>query len=298
MGVVKMINKRLMPPQWLAYPSIPRGSIGWRMGYGESYSYAFSDWFMTLSENEKAEYIKMFPEPKRWACYWDRYRGKGFSLEDIKTKSYSYNDCITYFWQEDGKPLYNVEWLKKQHNNGNKIEYTFFWGHRPSANGITKSCLSQWWKSDFSEGIYNYCCMEQYMMSQKALLFGDKEIFEQIMACDDPKTIKSFGRKIHNFDEKIWDKAKYSIVLNGNYLKFTQNRKLMTFLLSTGDKILVEASPYDRIWGIHMSADDKRAKNPNEWQGENLLGFALTEVREEIKRVYANEHLLDYSFVK
>ena len=136
------------------------------------------------------------------------------------------------------------------------------------------------------------------MMSKKALLFDDKEVFEQIMASDEPNEIKSLGRKIRNFDEKIWNDVKYSIVLNGNYLKFTQNRNLMNFLLSTGDKILVEASPFDKIWGIGMSENDERINNPDEWQGENLLGFALTEVREEIKSVYANEGLVDYSFVK
>lgn len=293
-----MTDKKFMPPLWIAYPYIDRYSIGWRMGCGEGYACDFSDWIKKLSDSEMVEYIKMFPEPKRWAGYWDGYSGKGLNLEAVKSKVYTHNDFITYFWQEDGKPLYNLEWLKKEHNSREKMEYLFFWGHRPSKNGITKSCLSQWWKSDFREDIYNYCCMEQYMMSQKALIFDDKEIFEQIMACDDPKTIKSFGRKIRNFDEKIWNEVKYSIVLNGNYLKFSQNRQLMEFLLSTGDRILVEASPYDGIWGIQMNADDERAENPNKWQGENLLGFALTEVREEIKRVYANEGLLDYSFVK
>lgn len=136
------------------------------------------------------------------------------------------------------------------------------------------------------------------MMSKKALLFDDKEVFEQIMVSDEPNKIKSLGRKIRNFDEKIWNDVKYSIVLNGNYLKFTQNRNLMNFLLSTGDKILVEASPTDRVWGIGMSENDERINNPYEWQGENLLGFALTEVREEIKSVYANEGLVDYSLVK
>lgn len=289
------MKDKLMPPLWIKYPNIPRYSIGWRMGYGEDYACNFSVWFGKLTDSQKLEYIKMFPEPKRWVGYWDVHRKKNIDIKAIDSTVYTHNDFMTYLWQENGKPLCDVDLLKKKYNSGEKIEFVFFWGHRPSKNGITKSCFSQWWKSEFYEEHYKYCCMEQYMMSKKALLFDDKEVFEQIMASDEPNKIKSLGRKIRNFDEKIWNDVKYSIVLNGNYLKFTQNRNLMNFLLSTGDKILVEASPMDIIWGIGMSKNDERINNPDEWQGENLLGFALTEVREEIKRVYANEHLLDYS---
>lgn len=289
-----MKNQKLMPPLWIAYPRIPHMSIGWKMGYGESYAYDFYRWFETLSSDEQTEYIEMFPAPRSWRGYWEKSKFDDKADEMF----FSHNDLYLNYWQKDGKPLYDIDWLKSKHNSGEKIEYLFFWGHRPSKNGITKSCLSQWWKSDFSEDIHEYSCMEQYMMSKKALLFDDKEIFEQIMACNEPNMIKSFGRKIHNFDEKIWNDVKYSIVLNGNYLKFTQNRSLMNFLLSTDDKILVEASPYDKIWGIGMSENKERINNPNEWRGENLLGFALTEVREEIKRVYANDKLLDDSFIK
>lgn len=295
-----MTDKKLMPPLWMAYPYISRYSIGWRMGSGEDYAYKFWDWFDTLSKNEQKEYIKLFPEPKRWNKFWENSANEDYNYEEEQEEMEFANcDLFVNYWQKGGKAKFDVEWLKKEHDSGKEIKYEFFWGHRPSPdNTITKSCLSQWWQTDFCEDTDKYCCMEQYMMSAKAKLFGDTKINQQIMACSEPNKIKALGRKVHNFDEKIWDKVKYSIVLNGNYLKFTQNRKLMEFLLGTGDKILVEASPYDRIWGIQMSAADERVKNPNEWQGKNLLGFALTEVREEIRRVYANEGLLDYSFVK
>lgn len=113
------------------------------------------------------------------------------------------------------------------------------------------------------------------------------------MASDDPKQIKALGRKVHNFDDTIWNKAKYSIVLNGNYLKFSQNPELREFLLSTGDDILVEASPLDAIWGIRMSENNENARNPLKWSGRNLLGFALMEVRDEIRRVWANAELCE-----
>lgn len=100
--------------------------------------------------------------------------------------------------------------------------------------------------------------------------------------------LKALGRKVRNFDETIWNEIKYATVLNGNYLKFTQNSELRKFLLSTGDSVLVEASPYDGIWGIKMGETDENARNPLKWNGENLLGFALMEVRDEIRRVWKN----------
>jgi ribA/ribD-fused uncharacterized protein len=113
------------------------------------------------------------------------------------------------------------------------------------------------------------------------------------MRCRDPKEIKALGRKVKGFDETLWNKVKYSIVLNGNFLKFTQNPSLREFILSTGDDILVEASPYDAVWGIRMSANDENATNPMKWRGTNLLGFALMEVRDEIKRVWKNAELCE-----
>ena len=139
--------------------------------------------------------------------------------------------------------------------------------------------------------------MEQYMMAGKAQLFGDSEIREQILKCNVPKQIKALGRKVRSFDQKVWDKFKYAIVLGGNWCKFSQNRDLREFLLSTGDSVLVEASPYDNIWGISLAASSPEAQNPVQWRGQNLLGFALMEVRDELRRVTENEMLCDWSTV-
>ena len=135
------------------------------------------------------------------------------------------------------------------------------------------------------------------MMAAKAELFGDSEIQEQILKCSDPKQIKALGRKVRGFDQKVWDKFKYAIVLNGNWCKFSQNRDLREFLLSTGDSVLAEASPYDAIWGIRLAASSPEAQAPMKWRGQNLLGFALMEVRDELRRVTQNEMLCDWSMV-
>ncbi|KAM3422687.1 hypothetical protein BST61_g174 [Cercospora zeina] len=95
---------------------------------------------------------------------------------------------------------------------------------------------------------------EQYMMYHKAMLFNDPSIASQIMQTTSPKLHKGLGAKVKNFDEKVWNEHKEGIVENGNWLKFTQDKEPKKRLLSTGDKELVEASPFDRIWGIGFHA--------------------------------------------
>ena len=120
------------------------------------------------------------------------------------------------------------------------------------------------------------------MMAEKAKLFNDSEIEEQIMLSESPKDIKSLGRKVKNFDQEIWNKNAYDIVVKGNYEKFKQNEHLLDILKSTESCVLVEASPYDKIWGIGLKSTDSRAKDPNQWKGKNLLGKALMDVRSKL----------------
>lgn len=282
-------DKKIMPPPWLAFPDIERYSIGWRMGYGEDYIYRFGDWLDTLSPEERKEYRSLFPEPITWKGWWD---------DEDSSEVLVPGDFFVEVWQPKGQPKYTKQWLQQEVTEGRKQEFCLFWGHQPSKDGsITKSCLSQWWMEDFYTMVDSYLYMEQYMMAGKAQLFGDEERRKEILACSDPKQIKALGRKVRGFDQVVWDKFKYAIVLNGNWCKFSQNRELREFLLSTGDSVLVEASPYDRIWGIQLSADTPEAQNPFRWRGENLLGFALMEVRDELLRVTKNEMLCDWRTV-
>ncbi len=162
-------------------------------------------------------------------------------------------------------------------------EFLFFWGHHPASDGkINKSCLSQWFECKFTADGVKYHTAEQYMMAQKALLFGDNDVFELIMKANNPNEYKSLGRKIRNFDDKLWNENKTDIVIKGNTAKFSQNKALKNFLLSTGSKVLVEASPYDTVWGIGMSANSQGITDVHCWNGQNLLGFCLMEVRDII----------------
>ncbi|MDU6428474.1 MAG: NADAR family protein [Clostridium perfringens] len=176
---------------------------------------------------------------------------------------------------------YSVEGVCEKFKSGEELEFLFFWGHTKNKNGkITKACFSQWYLSDFTVNGVLYNCAEKYMMAEKARLFKDYEILEEILSVENQKEIKGLGRKIKNFNEELWNREKYEIVKSGNLAKFSQNENLKEFLLSTGDKIIVEASPYDSIWGIGMGAKDENIEDPTAWKGENLLGFALMEVRD------------------
>lgn len=177
--------------------------------------------------------------------------------------------------------MFNLEQLRTRVSNGEQFEYLFFWGHQPSKDGkISKSCFSQWYGSPFVIDDIVYQTAEHWMMSAKARLFGDEETLAKILESSDPKTAKSLGRTVKNFDDDIWKSNARRLVTEGNIAKFGQNQELRAFLLATGNLVLVEASPYDRIWGIGLQADDEKAKNPATWQGENLLGFALMDVRD------------------
>ena len=178
---------------------------------------------------------------------------------------------------------YNTDLIRERYNRGEKLEFIFFWGHTSKPGKIKKSCLSQWYDCRFEENGVLYHTTEQYMMSKKALLFGDNETFEKIMSSEDPRDYKALGREVKNFDPETWDAKKYEIVLAGNILKFSQNEELKSFLLDTGEKVLAEASPYDGIWGVCLAMDNPLIENPNNWNGENLLGFALMETRDILR---------------
>lgn len=163
-----------------------------------------------------------------------------------------------------------------------KLKFLFFWGHTVKEE-VTKSCFSQWFPCQFEDNGIIYKTAEHFMMANKAKLFNDNETLEEILKSNSPNQAKNLGRKVKNFNHEIWDNNKYQIVKKANILKFSQNQDFKEFLLSTSDKIIVEASPYDKIWGIGMLESDENIKNPLLWNGENLLGFALMEVRDELR---------------
>lgn len=151
--------------------------------------------------------------------------------------------------------------------------YVFFYG------GI----YSQWVPVSFREGDLKFNCAEQYMMYYKAILFGDMGNAEKIMKAAHPREQKQLGRMVKGFDNDKWEMFKYQIVYWGNYLKFTQNPEFAeTLLKDHTNKIIVEGSATDRIWGVGLDWLDPRIEDPRNWNGLNLLGQAIMDVRKTL----------------
>lgn len=180
---------------------------------------------------------------------------------------------------------YSLDLLKHQIENGTPVEYLFFWGHTPKREDVVdNSCLSQWFPAPFVVDGVSYSTAEHWMMAQKALLFDDNKDFQEILATAKPAVAKSLGRTVRNFEEETWNAHRYEIVVKGSYHKFSQNAAMRDLLLHTGKRVIVEASPTDRIWGIGLSKNNGASLNPFTWRGNNLLGFALMEARDQLRQ--------------
>ncbi|MFR0356886.1 NADAR family protein [Streptomyces sediminimaris] len=167
---------------------------------------------------------------------------------------------------------------------GTRIRYLHFWGDRARAGGrVGPGCLSQWWPSPFTVDGVTYGTAEHWMMAAKARLFGDAEAERRALAAEHPSLAKKAGRLVRGFDERTWERERFGVVVEGSVHKFTAHADLREFLLNTGERVLVEASPVDRVWGIGRAADDEAATDPERWRGPNLLGFALMEARRRLR---------------
>jgi ribA/ribD-fused uncharacterized protein len=176
---------------------------------------------------------------------------------------------------------YSREELISKIDAGEEFDYLLFYGHKVSSDGVvTASCCSQWFPAPFEIDNVRYLTAEHFMMAEKARLFKDEETLEEILICETPKEAKALGRRVKNFQEFTWKQHCSDIVVSANQAKFSQNLELADWLRLTAPSVLVEASPFDRIWGIGMAKSHADAKTPQKWKGRNLLGFALMQVRD------------------
>lgn len=171
---------------------------------------------------------------------------------------------------------------KTESSNANKLvrlpkpSYVFFW-HEYAQHGV----FSQWYPCDILEGDILFSCAEQYMMYHKAKLFNNNDIASKILKTTSPSIMKSLGRDVTDFDEKTWESKREEIVYQGNYLKFTQNKELYnTIMKYPKGTIFVEASPYDRIWGIGYN-ESNALYHRNKW-GKNLLGKIIGKINSDL----------------
>lgn len=171
---------------------------------------------------------------------------------------------------------------------GRRAKYLPFWGHRPQRDGsVGAGCLSQWWPASFTVDGVTYATAEHWMMAGKARIFGDADAERRALEAGHPKQAKAAGRTVRGFDQAVWERERFDLVVTGSVHKFGGHPELRDYLLGTGRRVLVEASPVDRIWGIGLAPDDERAERPDAWRGLNLLGFALMEAR---ARLAADAH--------
>lgn len=183
---------------------------------------------------------------------------------------------------ETGRPR-NVSDLRQLEHEGRCPDFLFFWGHQPGPGGeLGPGCLSQWWPAPFTIDGVTFPTAEHFMMVSKARLFGDELGAASILADPSPTGAKALGRAIRAYDDEVWAASRYGIVVEGNLAKFGQNPALLEYLIATGDSVLVEASPTDRVWGIGLAAGDEGARRPVHWKGMNLLGFALMDARDRL----------------
>lgn len=200
------------------------------------------------------------------------HSGAGFTLlnERGEHKSFEFDDC-----GDDSSPrLHGLgDWYElKVEDRGAKLH--LFWDNSP---------FSQWYKCSFVAFGIEFNCAEQYMMYMKAVIFDDLQTADKILEAKEPREQKELGRHVKGFNQERWDYLSRKVVYDASRHKFMQNEDLLEQLFTTDDCYLVEASPYDTIWGIGLSEDNPDAKNPEKWRGTNWLGDMLTLLREDIK---------------
>jgi ribA/ribD-fused uncharacterized protein len=191
---------------------------------------------------------------------------------------------------------YNLTWLTDKFDHGEALKFLFFWGHSNALKEkVGKFCFSQWFELPFVVDDVTYQTAEHWMMANKASLFNDSNTHLRIINAKTPGEAKELGRQVTGFDEQVWIENRYDIVVKGNIHKFNQYPLFAEFLINTKGRVLVEASPVDKIWGVGMSKDAEQIENPHFWNGENLLGFALMEVRDFLADFGTFRYIDNYS---
>lgn len=154
--------------------------------------------------------------------------------------------------------------------------------HLAKYHAFLRGPLSQWKGGSFVVDGVAYPTAEHFMMAEKARVFGDVETLGRVLEASGPAEAKALGRQVRGYVDAQWSAVRFGVVVRGNIAKFTQNKASRDVLLGTGDAVLVEVNPRDTIWGIGLGEDHPDVPHPRRWPGQNLLGFALMEVRDAV----------------
>lgn len=179
---------------------------------------------------------------------------------------------------------HSINFLGKEKTDGvyTSKDFVFFWKPLDKGGKTGTHVLTSWHNAPFKVNRVSFSCVEQYLTAEKALLFEDQVVYKLSLKKMHPKEYRELAGDILNFDETLWEKHRVDVVFQGNFAKFSQNKQLKEYLKNTKDKIIVKSSPYDAIWGIGLAKDHENAIKPELWQGGNLLGFVLMEVRAQL----------------
>lgn len=256
------------------------------------------------TQKERVKDMTREEKDDKFRGFWIRYVNVDRHYSDItfEDELEIINDPV-FYTPEKLNELYDNKTVARillRRNNLEGEKFTFFWA--------TRSPFSQWYPSlfkatsfiaasnseaaeDLLAGVFpvgdqQYSSAEQFMMYHKAMLFLDRTTAQQIMNTHDVREIKALGRQVKYFDEEVWKYHRSKIVYEGNKAKFTQNEVLKEALFATKGTALVEAAPNDTIWGIGLAEDDVRAQQRKTWQGKNLLGEILTQLRTALMGEY------------
>jgi len=163
---------------------------------------------------------------------------------------------------------------------GERLKFLAFWGHTQPADGsVGAHVLSQWFPHPFTREGVRYRTAEHFMMAEKARLFADQDRLTMILDAESPGEAKRLGREVQGFSSEVWDRECVAIVRTGSIAKFASTLEMRSYLVGTGSRVLVEASPRDRIWGVGLALSNPAIEQPSQWLGRNLLGFALMQAR-------------------
>lgn len=208
----------------------------------------------------------------------------------VQPKYDYYHEWLSETLEAIQKPQHTFEQLQI---DGKTADAVFF--HKPEE---PYGFLSNWYPSVFEVDGKKFTSAEQFIMYRKCMLFGDEEAAQAVMATDDVETQQSIGRKTKGYLPATWNGMRQIIAFEGLMAKFSQNEDLKQQLLETGNAYLVECAGKDKVWACGIRLSDNRRFDAMNWDGTNILGFALMEVRSKLNDCVEQYHGKRYEPVK
>ncbi|MBR6744706.1 MAG: DUF1768 domain-containing protein [Clostridia bacterium] len=283
-------EKTLMPPPFLAFPSYGRYSMGWRMGSGEGYVIKFGAWLRRFCEEDQRIYQNLFPSPITLFDYWN-----GDFNQTEFPEEYEHKQLFSYRWSLTGSTEYGMKWLTETLKTEKPLRFYFFENEIPYGRKAVDPC-SVWARAPFTPPCFpeeeTMTCAADYLIYCKALFTGRKALIRKAWErAGNPDGIRATAEKLAPYTDDEWKRIFPDILALSQYFKFSENDGFRKFLLSREEDVFFCIDPDDRILGCRIDTDP--ATGAQSIVGENLLGFAIMNAREEIRKIYGNLHLCE-----